>query len=96
MQDTIVIYKTSREKQIALSKIHCGFGYEHVPSMLFEKEGLVYFGTRNGVVYCVDPVSQQVKWQHKIDNSMVNTIQLVNAHTLVAATMDGKLVVLDY
>ena len=96
MQDTIVVYKTSREKQVALAKIHCGFGYEHVPSMLFEKEGLVYFGTRNGVVYCIDPVTQQVKWQHKIDNSMVNTIQLIDAHTLVAATMDGKLVVLDY
>jgi outer membrane protein assembly factor BamB/predicted phosphodiesterase len=96
MQDTIVIYKTSREKQSALAKIHCGFGYEHVPSMLFENDGLLYFGTRNGVVYCVNPSTQKIQWQHKIDNSMVNTIQLVDAHTLVASTMDGKLVVLDF
>lgn len=95
MQDTLAVYANSRSKQNAI-KIHCGFGYEHVPSMLFEKNGLVYFGTRNGVVYCVNPSTKQVLWQHKIDNSMVNSINLLNDHTLVAATMDGKLAVLDY
>nr|WP_294905338.1 PQQ-binding-like beta-propeller repeat protein [uncultured Lacibacter sp.] len=95
MQDTLAVYANSNSKQSAI-KIHCGFGYEHVPSMLFEKKGLVYFGTRNGVVYCVNPATKQVVWQHKIDNSMVNTIRLLNEHTLVASTMDGKLVVLDY
>ena len=55
MQDTIVAYATSREKQTALWKMHVGFGYEHVPSMLIEKEGSVFFGTKNGVVYSIDP-----------------------------------------
>ncbi|MEK7225828.1 MAG: PQQ-binding-like beta-propeller repeat protein, partial [Bacteroidota bacterium] len=49
MQDTIVAYAASREKQSAAWKMHCGFGYEHVPSMLIEKEGKLFFGTRNGV-----------------------------------------------
>jgi outer membrane protein assembly factor BamB len=94
MQDTIVAYAASREKQAAAWKLHCGFGYEHVPSMLIEKDGVVFFGTRNGVVYCIDPSSQKVIWRYKIDNSMVNTINVVNKHTIVASTMDGKVAVL--
>lgn len=96
MQDTIAIYAANRDKQFATAKIHCGFGYEHVPSMLIENEGLVYFGTRNGVVFCLDPTSQKVIWKHKIDNSMVNTVRLIDSHNLLAATMDGKLALLSF
>ena len=75
--------------------MHAGFGYEHVPSMLIEKDGLVFFGTKSGVVYCIDPVTQKILWAHKIDNSMVNTVRVLNKQTVVATTMDGRLVVLE-
>lgn len=94
MQDTIVAYAASREPQTAAWKMHCGFGYEHVPSMLIEKEGLVYFGTKSGVVYCIDPIKRSVVWTHKIDNSMVNTVNVLNNRELVVSTMDGKIVLL--
>jgi outer membrane protein assembly factor BamB/predicted MPP superfamily phosphohydrolase len=94
MQDTIVAYATSSEKQVAAWKMNCGFGYEHVPSMLIEKEGYVFFGTRNGVVYCIDPAAQKIVWAHKIDNSMVNTVRVLNKQTVLASTMDGKVVLL--
>jgi outer membrane protein assembly factor BamB len=94
MQDTIVIYAASREKQAATWKMSCGFGYEHVPSMLVEKDGLVFFGTKNGVVYCIDPVTREIVWKYKIDNSMVNTVNVVDKQTVVATTMDGKIAML--
>lgn len=95
MQDTIVAYKASREKQSAAWKMHAGFGYEHVPSMLIEKDGRVFFGTKNGVVYCIDPGKQSIHWAYKIDNSMVNTVHVLNGQQVVAATMDGKVTLLE-
>ena len=95
MQDTIVAYAASREKQSAAWKMHVGFGYEHVPSMLIEKEGKIFFGTRNGVVYCIDPALQQLLWAHKIDNSMVNTVRVLDKKNIVISTMDGKVVLLQ-
>ncbi len=95
MQDTIVAYRVSLEKQPAAWKMHCGFGYEHVPSMLIEKDGLVFFGTKNGVVYCIDPVQQSIEWAYKIDNSMVNTVRPINRNKIIASTMDGKVVLLE-
>ena len=95
MQDTIVAYAASREKQSAAWKMHCGFGYEHVPSMLIEKEGTVFFGTRSGVVYAIDPSKKEIIWAHKIDNSMVNTVRVLDKQHLVVSTMDGKIVYLE-
>ena len=95
MQDTIVAYSASREKQSAAWRMNCGFGYEHVPSMLIEKEGSVFFGTRSGVVYAIDPLKKEIVWAHKIDNSMVNTVRVLNKHRLVASTMDGKIVLME-
>ena len=95
MQDTIVAFATSREPQHPAWKMNCGFGYEHVPSMLIEKDGLVFFGTRNGVVYCIDPLQQKITWAHKIDNSMVNTVRVIDKRHLVVSTMDGKVAFLE-
>jgi outer membrane protein assembly factor BamB/predicted phosphodiesterase len=94
MMGTIVAYHTGREKQSAAWKMNCGFGYEHVPSMLIEREGRVFFGTRNGIVFCIDPSSQKIIWEHKIDNSMINTVRVMDGDHLVVSTMDGKVVFL--
>jgi len=95
MQDTIVAYAAGREQQSAAWKLHAGFGYEHVPSMLIEKDGYVFFGTKSGVVYCINPTERKVVWAHKIDNSMVNTVRVLSKNQLVVSTMDGKLVLLN-
>lgn len=95
MQDTLVAYATSRTAQRPAWVMHAGFGYEHVPSMLIEKEGQLFFGTRNGVVYAVDPNHQKIIWSHKIDNSMVNTVRVLDRKKLIASTMDGKVTLLE-
>lgn len=95
MNDTIVAFPTSREKQSAAWKMNAGFGYEHVPSMLLEKGGQVYFGTRNGVVYSINPYNRTVNWAYKIDNSMVNTVNVLAPGQLIASTMDGKVCLLQ-
>jgi outer membrane protein assembly factor BamB len=94
MNDEVVAFTASREKQKPLWRLNCGFGYEHVPSMLIEKDQKVFFGTKNGVVYSIDPILQKIMWAHKIDNSMVNTVNVLNTKTLIASTMDGKVALL--
>jgi outer membrane protein assembly factor BamB/predicted phosphodiesterase len=95
MQDTLVAFAASRTAQRPAWVMHAGFGYEHVPSMLIEKEGQLFFGTRNGVVYAVDPTQQKISWAHKIDNSMVNTVKVLDKKRIIASTMDGKVTLLE-
>lgn len=95
MQDTVVAYATGRTAQHPAWVMNAGFGYEHVPSMLIEKDGELFFGTRNGVVYDIDPAHRKINWAYKIDNSMVNTVRVINSMQIIASTMDGKVVMLQ-
>lgn len=95
MNDTIAAFYANRNEPIAAWKMFAGYGYEHTPSMLIEKEGRLFFGTRSGVVYAIDPATQTVAWAHKLDNSMVNTVKVLNRRQVLAATMDGKVSLLQ-
>lgn len=95
MNDAIVAYPASREKQPVAWKMDCGFGYEHVPSMLIEKDGLVFFGTKNGRVYAINPITRRRVWTARIDNSMVNTVNVLSSKQVIASTMDGKVSLLE-
>ena len=93
MQDTIVAFYTNKEKPGVAWKFFAGFGYEHTPSMLLEKNGNLFFGTKNGVVYALSLLpNPHINWAYKIDNSMVNTINVLDDMHIIAATMDGKVV----
>lgn len=95
MNDDIVAFKTGIEKPAVEWRLNAGFGYEHVPSMLIENAGIVYFGTKSGVVYAIDPKKQKVEWAHKIDNSMVNTVNVIAPGRIIVATMDGKITLIE-
>lgn len=95
MQDEIVAFNTQATDPGIKWKLNAGFGYEHVPSMLIEKDGKVFFGTKNGVVYTFDPKQQKVLWAHKIDNSMINTVNVINGKNVLVSTMDGKVSLLQ-
>ncbi|NTS42824.1 PQQ-binding-like beta-propeller repeat protein [Flavisolibacter sp. BT320] len=95
MQDTVVAFVTNKVEPQLAWKMHAGYGYEHAPSMLIEKEGTVFFGTRSGVVYAINPATQKITWAYKIDNSMVNTVNVLDGKRLIASTMDGKVCLLQ-
>jgi outer membrane protein assembly factor BamB/predicted MPP superfamily phosphohydrolase len=95
MQDTMVAFPTGRTLPKAAWKLHTGFGYEHAPSMLIEKDAFIFFGTRNGVVYAIDQKQKTTAWAFKLDNSMVNTVNVINKKNIIAATMDGKISLLQ-
>lgn len=95
MQDTVVAFYTNKQSPQIAWKMNAGYGYEHAPSMLVEKKGTVFFGTRNGVVYAINPATQKTAWAYKIDNSMVNTVHVINDKQIIASTMDGKVCLLE-
>jgi glucose dehydrogenase len=94
MNDEIVAFKTDKVKGELAWRLNCGFGYEHVPSMLIENNGQVYFGTKSGVTYAIDPRTQKVNWAYKLDNSMINTVNVIGKNAVLVASMDGKVTVL--
>ncbi|MDE3235299.1 MAG: PQQ-binding-like beta-propeller repeat protein [Bacteroidota bacterium] len=89
MNDSLVCFATGSTQRKALWALACGFGYDHVPSMPATIGSTVFFGTRNGRVYAVNADERQLKWVHKIDNSMINTVRVLDSNHLIVSTMDG-------
>jgi len=94
MNDEVVAYKTQATDPGILWRLNLGFGYEHVPSMLIARYGQVTFGTKNGVVYSFDPSVPKPVWAHKVDNSMVNTVNVLSKDRVLVSTMDGVVALL--
>lgn len=95
MQDEIVGVQAKATNTGVAWRLNAGFGYEHTPSMLIEKDGKVFYGTKNGTVYAFDPKNLQNLWAHKIDNSMVNTVNPIDGNHILVSTMDGKVTLLE-
>ncbi|MDE6074783.1 MAG: PQQ-binding-like beta-propeller repeat protein, partial [Muribaculaceae bacterium] len=53
-----------------------GLGYEHAPCIIAESDGVVYAGSRRGIVTAVDPVTPKVLWSSQVGVSEVNGIDI--------------------
>jgi len=95
MNDSIVGYSTNQTHLDDEWSVHVGFGYEHNPCPLVERDGVVYGGTKNGEVFAVDTQKQLVLWRHKVSNSSINKMLFDSQKRLLVNTMDGKIVLLN-
>jgi len=93
--DTLLAFSSSSSTPQLLWSTPCGYGYDIDPSMPMEKDGVVFFGTKNGLVIAVDVKTHTVKWQHRTSVTLVNTVAPINSNRVVVTTMDGKAMVIE-
>ncbi len=66
------------------------YDYDHSPTMPSEKKGVVFCGTKNGLIFALHAKTGKVQWKHKIGNSIVNTLYPLSAKEAVFTTGEGK------
>lgn len=66
--------------------VDMGIGYDHAPCVVVEHDGVVYAGSRRGIVTAVDPATQTVLWSEPLGVSEVNGIDVdpANGHIYVS------------
>ena len=74
---------------------NAGFGYEHAPSMLPEKDGIVYASTNDGLVCALDGKTGRIIWQHKVGNSLINTVVPLEGRRVLVSSTDGTVTLLQ-
>lgn len=95
MNDTLVAMASAPQSPQAVWSCLCGYGYDIDPSMPVEREGLVFFGTKNGYVYAVD-ASGEVRWRYRFGVALVNTVAPADGRRLVVTDADGKVGMLTW
>ena len=56
--------------------VDMGLGYDHAPCIVAESDGVVFAGSRRGIVTAVDPEAQRVLWSIPVGVSEINGIDV--------------------
>jgi outer membrane protein assembly factor BamB/predicted MPP superfamily phosphohydrolase len=94
MQDSVVCYDATSSEPKKIWSVNVGYGYDHAPSMLMEKDNIVYGSTKNGLIFALDSFTGNVLWKHKIGNSLINTIVPLGEGKCLFASAEGVVGVL--
>ncbi len=92
MNDTVIIVDTRTHE---ISRVDCGFGYEHNPCPMVEIDGVVYGGTREGVLFAIDSKSRKFLFREKLGCSSINKIVPAGKGKVLVTLMEGKIYLLD-
>jgi outer membrane protein assembly factor BamB/predicted phosphodiesterase len=96
MNDSIIALPVSEKLEEPLWVTNCGFGYDISSAQIVEKDGEIFYPTKNGMIYSLDFETGRILWQHKISNGFVNTITAIGTHQIITTDFDGRVMLLSY
>ncbi|MEP0861438.1 MAG: PQQ-binding-like beta-propeller repeat protein [Ignavibacterium sp.] len=91
MNDTILALTSSKELLEPMWITDCKFGYDISSAQIIEKDGVIFYPTKNGVIYSLDSSNGNILWKHKITNGYVNTITAISKNQIIATDFDGNI-----
>ncbi len=95
MQGRVIALNARSGQRELLWKSPLELGYEICPTPINERNGIVYVAGQSGVVTALSAKDGSRVWQHKFSNCLVNTVQPVSDNTVLASSMDGRLICLE-
>ena len=95
MQDSFYALSTSSQRPETVWERKTDFGYDINSAMLVEKDGVVFYGTKNGLVFALDAKTGAIKWEHRLGVGVVNTVVPLSAGRVLTADFDGRVTLLE-
>lgn len=68
-----------------------GFGYDHAPCPVLEADGVVYAGSRNGVIAAIDAATGKLLWRYRGGDSAVNDFTKGPDGSVYATLIEGRI-----
>ena len=72
MDGEIVAVSAESDDFSLLWKVDTGLGYEHAPCIVLEKDGIIYVGSRRGIMVAIDAQTHNVLFSYRLGNSEFN------------------------
>jgi len=91
MDGSLAAVSAESDNYALLWTVDAGLGYEHAPCPIVEHRGIVYLGSRNGVVVAINAKTHQVLWRYKCGNSEVNRFFIDTDGTIYFTLIEGKI-----
>lgn len=96
MWDTVLAIDPAAERLQPLWVANAGYGYDIDPSMPVEKDGTLFFGTKDGCVYALNAETGKTIGIHRLSVALINTVVPLDGRRVVATAMDGTVALLKF
>lgn len=92
MDGTIVAMDTQSDDYNQFWDTDCGFGYEHAPCIVLEKDGFVYAGSRHGTLAVIEAATGKLVFNYSMGNSEVNGFEVdPNTGDIYCSLIEGTI-----
>ena len=68
-----------------------GIGYEHAPCIVLEQDGVVYAGSRRGIITAIDAETANVLWRQKVGASEINGFDVDDSGDVYVSLVEGSI-----
>lgn len=91
----LVAISTTAEDAQSVWETDGGIGPDISSAQLVEKDGVVFYGTKNGLVLALDGATGAIKWKHRVGVTLVNTVTPLSGREVVVTDFDGRVILLS-
>jgi len=95
MQDFFYAFSTSASHPEKVWEVNGGFSYDINSAMLVEKDGVVFYGTKNGLIFALNAKTGAINWEHKLGVGLINTVVPLSSTQVLATDFDGKVALIE-
>jgi outer membrane protein assembly factor BamB len=90
MRDFFYAFSTAAAAPEKVWERNGQFGYDINSAMLVEKEGVLFYGTKNGVLFALEARNGAIRWEHKLGVGVMNTVAPLSATEVLTTDFEGQ------
>jgi len=95
MNDFFYAFATAASHPDKVWELNAGFGYDINSAMLVEKDGVVFYGTKNDLLFGLDARTGALMWEHKLGTGVMNTVVPLSATQVLTTDFDGRVALVE-
>jgi outer membrane protein assembly factor BamB len=88
--DLIAAVAPEADGQETLWEAEMGIGEDISSAQLAEKDGVLFYGTKNGLLLALDAATGEIKWRHRVGAALLNTVTPLSAREVAVTDFDGR------
>ena len=95
VEDFFYAFSTSATHPDKVWQLHADFVRDINSAMLVEKDGVVFYGTKNDLLFALDAKTGALKWEHKLGTGVMNTVLPLSSTQVLTTDFDGKVTLVE-
>jgi outer membrane protein assembly factor BamB len=95
MDNSFYAFSTSASHPDKLWELNAKFGYDINSAMLVERDGVVFYGTKNDLLFALDAKTGALKWEHKLGTGVMNTVVPLSSTQVLTTDFDGQVALVE-